>query len=474
MGKIFEKNQRLLNWEEIVAIADKNKSGEIEFCKVPIIHPSQIKLYNFDYIVVFSDKLYEEIKKELKSIYFIPEKKIVSWRMVISHDAYMDERILSFYINILKEFPIDQVLDIGMKYFPKYFFDIARINHSNDFSLDGIGNYQYVIGKSLYRNIYKNIDLCNKKYDVALLWDDIENIKQSFSRLAHRTKFILFHIPYCLEKKEIIEKADRELHKYFKTIKFKMEDAVFWLVDLSPKTILKEINIYVVMHKEYQVRCDELYQPICVGKFYQNKDYLTETAGENISYLNDKINECTALYWIWKNTNSEYVGLNHYRRYFYNNGVQSDSNFLDKENIEKLLDKYDLILATAVIKYEKTVLEGILEIVDYDLCMKGLTILKDSMRKYQSDYVEAFEHVMNGHSFHPCNMFVTRRKILNMYCEWLFSFLIEAAEKMDISGYDVYSKRIMGFLAERLLTTWLLKQNLKIKEQPYTVHFGLN
>ena len=72
------------------------------------------------------------------------------------------------------------------------------------------------------------------------------------------------------------------------------------------------------------------------------------------------------------------------------------------------------------------------------------------------------------------SMFVTRRKILNMYCEWLFSFLIEAAEKMDISGYDVYSKRIMGFLAERLLTTWLLKQNLKIKEQPYTVHFGLN
>lgn len=132
-------------------------------------------------------------------------------------------------------------------------------------------------------------------------------------------------------EKEIIEKADRELHKYFKTIKFKMEDAVFWLVDLSPKTILKEINIYVVMHKEYQVRCDELYQPICVGKFYQNKDYLTETAGENISYLNDKINECTALYWIWKNTNSEYVGLNHYRRYFYNNGVQSDSNFWIKK-----------------------------------------------------------------------------------------------------------------------------------------------
>lgn len=83
--------------------------------------------------------------------------------------------------------------------------------------------------------------------------------------------------------------------------------------------------------------------------------------------------------------------------------------------------------------------------------------------------MEAFETVMRGHSFYVCNMFVTRREILNNYCEWLFSFLIEAAELLDITGYDSYSKRAMGFFAERMWTVWLMKQNLKIKELPYMV-----
>ncbi len=74
---------------------------------------------------------------------------------------------------------------------------------------------------------------------------------------------------------------------------------------------------------------------------------------------------------------------------------------------------------------------------------------------------------MNGHREYICNLFVAKREILNSYCEWLFSFLIEAAEKMDVSSYDASGKRTIGFFAERLWTVWILKQNLKIKEKPY-------
>lgn len=76
---------------------------------------------------------------------------------------------------------------------------------------------------------------------------------------------------------------------------------------------------------------------------------------------------------------------------------------------------------------------------------------------------------MNGHSAFLCNMFVTRREILNRYCEWLFSFLIEAAEAIDVEGYDSYSQRVIGFFAERMWTVWLRKNKLKIKELPYVV-----
>ena len=62
---------------------------------------------------------------------------------------------------------------------------------------------------------------------------------------------------------------------------------------------------------------------------------------------------------------------------------------------------------------------------------------------------------------------MTRRDILNRYCEWLFSFLIDAASNLETASYDPYSQRVMGFFAERMMTVWLRKQRLNIKELPW-------
>ena len=71
--------------------------------------------------------------------------------------------------------------------------------------------------------------------------------------------------------------------------------------------------------------------------------YLRDDVGDNISSKNDAYSENKGLYWIWKNSTAEIVGLNHYKRYF-KKGFLWSGDYLDKETIIKDLQNYDIIL----------------------------------------------------------------------------------------------------------------------------------
>ena len=64
-------------------------------------------------------------------------------------------------------------------------------------------------------------------------------------------------------------------------------------------------------------------------------------------------------------------------------------------------------------------------------------------------------------------MFISKKEIFNDYYKWLFDILLELENRVDITNYSDYDKRIYGFLSERLFRVWLEKNNnLKIKEMP--------
>ena len=142
-------------------------------------------------------------------------------------------------------------------------------------------------------------------------------------------------------------------------------------------------------------------------------------------------------------------------------------NILDEDIIRKYMQSYDVLVAEASQSYPHyRVYQIITEHVVQGAYVKGLEIVRALMSERQPAYVSTFDAVMHGWSFYPCNMFVMKKAVMDVYCEWLFSFLIDAAKQMDIRPYDAYSQRIIGFFAERMLTVWLMHHQLKIRECP--------
>ena len=106
-----------------------------------------------------------------------------------------------------------------------------------------------------------------------------------------------------------------------------------------------DVKIYVMTHKKYNLLDNDLYTPLFVGAEGKEETfgYLRDDVGDNISSKNDAYSENKGLYWMWKNSTAEIIGLNHYKRYF-KKGFLWSGDYLDKETIIKDLQNYDIIL----------------------------------------------------------------------------------------------------------------------------------
>lgn len=58
-----------------------------------------------------------------------------------------------------------------------------------------------------------------------------------------------------------------------------------------------------------------------------------------------------------------------------------------------------------------------------------------------------------------------KKSLCDRYCSWLFDILFELEKRIDVSSYDMYQKRVFGFLSERLFTVWLHHENLRVTNQ---------
>ncbi len=229
-----------------------------------------------------------------------------------------------------------------------------------------------------------------------------------------------------------------------------------------------KVEIYIATHKAYNYPKIDGYIPIHVGKALTDLDLgiIGDNTGDHISGLNPNFCELTALYWMWKNSDADILGLVHYRRYLKENirGGNILNNqyevlcidyvekvFKTKTNTVFLPNKEKLFYQKYKIKFSVSMKK------QYELnhYKKDWAEVENIIERKFPEYLPALRKVEQSNKISFYNMFIAHRDWVNSYCEWLFSILFELKERFDISNYNAYQSRIYGFISERLFNVYL-------------------
>lgn len=224
------------------------------------------------------------------------------------------------------------------------------------------------------------------------------------------------------------------------------------------------MKILIVVHKPYSLPdIPSVYQPIQVGSLKTiNPTYYRDNTGDNISEKNNTFCELTALYWAWKNIDTDVLGLCHYRRYLGNGCFweKKQKRLLKEKDIVSILRSADIILPRKRHYWIETREDQYIHAHNaMDLKITEMVL----QEKYPS-FLPAWKHMLDSRSGHICNMFISKRELIHQYCDWLFDILFEVEKRLDISSYSKNDQRVFGFLGERLLDVWVETNQLRYVE----------
>ena len=228
--------------------------------------------------------------------------------------------------------------------------------------------------------------------------------------------------------------------------------------------------IYIATHKKFNVPNLNGYCALQVGAEGKEKyGYLRDNIGNHISGKNANYCELTGLYWIWKNTDDSYKGLVHYRRYFGRNNLSNKiSDICSYEYLLNCLKSVDIVLPYVEYFKQNAKEEILLHCCTEEIFDKLRQIIET---KYP-DYIETYDRYFNENKASLFNMLFCKREIFDAYCEWLFSILFVLEKQLDLAKLNTYQQRLYGFLSERLLNVWVIKNKLVVKHLP-VIHMEL-
>ncbi|MCR4842961.1 MAG: DUF4422 domain-containing protein [Eubacterium sp.] len=223
--------------------------------------------------------------------------------------------------------------------------------------------------------------------------------------------------------------------------------------------------IYTITHKPFEGPANPLYVPLAVGCALRDGEsfgYLSDATGDNISSKNPSFCELTGIYWIWKNVkDADCVGICHYRRYPVMEDSRSSSGerLLTAEDVERILGEYDLVTSSLL-----TIRSDYYTGFSVDHHIKDLMTTRDVIAERAPEYLPVFEELIHGKNTYFGNIMICPFELFDRYCRFLFDILFEVERRTDTTGYDGYSARLYGFLAEFLLLVYVRTNGLRAYE----------
>lgn len=459
----FRKYSQMTDISGFICV--KDETTENILFGLPVHNVREISEISFDRIVITDDKQFEDIKN------------------ILVNAGVLDE-LISFAGNYFRlkstrrvaEKMTQDCLEQGMYYLMDLGLSLSK---ANLFTLPSgvlINACALDEGESPITPVFSNL--------YANIWDSLESVPVQFRRdavyfgalyewcgLDEALSLIIavmevFHCVY-LELPYPDTETNRKWHMIAKLDAFSAAQipvGYHTLLRLERKKEPVRTGIYVALHKEARVPETAPYIPLWLGKDEGNtRGYATDKTTPSISFLNHRINECTGIYWMWKHTTADIIGLVHYRRYFVSDGTNNESALLTKEEIERYLVHYDCILPT-LNDFSLPVSVQICTGLDREIYQTAYECYESLIAERQPAYLDAFHRVFEGHAFYPLNMFIMKRQLFDAYCEWLFSFLTDAATGLDFDDRSGNDRRIAGYFAERMLTVWVMNRDILIKE----------
>lgn len=217
-------------------------------------------------------------------------------------------------------------------------------------------------------------------------------------------------------------------------------------------------EIIVATHKKYRMPKDSMYIPLHVGaEGKEDLGYMKDNKGENISHKNSSYCELTGLYWVWKNSVANYVGLAHYRRHFSLKKLDSEdvyNSILNEQEIMPLLDEYDVILPKKRYYYIET-LYSHYKHTHYAI---HLDLTREIIEDFYPEYLSIYDKVIKQTYGYMFNMFIMKKSLVDKYCKWVFDILFELEKRYQETNLSEFQGRFYGRVSEIIFNVWLQYQ----------------